>query len=315
MIQSVPRAIAHHLTTNWPILWAARLDVPLVSGLLLLVLEIPIFLLGRRAEQQVWGVGEPGDWKMNVSTVRGLMWMVVLSIALGAVILWLISMRRVYVRDTSPRMVEHPSFIDIVLGTLMIVTPVVAFGFAVPRLTDTGPLSDVGSLFQSFLNPTLILASAEYSSILATFLTSIMRSSIKMVLLSIVVCFAIAVLAEVAVSAAFSLLFPGIDDSTVKNVLFTSFIVWLTWTSYGATRIQMRERLLSITFPSLVLFVGNIQSLISTLIASTGVEWGSKLKGTFVSGEPLAMLLFVVILIALGEVLSRQWARLSQMPK
>jgi hypothetical protein len=314
MVQSAHRAIAHRLTTNWPILWAARLDVPLVSGLLLLVVEVPIFLLGRGAEQKVWGVGEPGDWKMNVSTVRGVMWMAVLSIALATVILWLISMRRVYVRGISPRMVEHPSFIDIVLGTFMIVTPIVAFGFTVPRLTDTGPLSDVGALFRAFLDPTLIFLSAVYSSILATILTGIMRSSLKMVLLSLLVVPVVAVLAELALSVATGLLFPAIENMA-RNLLYTSFIVWLVWMSYGTTRIRARERLLSIAFPSLILFVGNIQTFIATLVASTGVEWSSKLRGTFTSGEPLAMSLFVVILIVLGEVLSRRWARLSQMPK
>ncbi len=45
----------------------------------------------------------------------------------------------------------------------------------------------------------------------------------------------------------------------------------------------------------------------SILIASLGVE-GS-------AAEAMSQVLFVVILIVLAEVLSRQWARLSLMPK
>src|SRR6266571_5247986 len=116
MLQSAFRPISNHLTTNWPVLWAARLDVALAGALLLLVLEVPIFWLGRRVEQLFWGVGEPGYWKLNVSTVRGFMLGAVLLIALGAVILWVISMSRVYVRGISPPMVKHPSIIDIVWG-------------------------------------------------------------------------------------------------------------------------------------------------------------------------------------------------------
>jgi hypothetical protein len=109
-------------------------------------------------------------------------------------------------------------------------------------------------------------------------------------------------------------LVPAIEESAARNaqaasylLVLASFIAWLIWMSHGTTRIRARERLLSITFPSLFVFLIYMGGSISILIASLGVE-GS-------AGEDMSRVLTVVILIVLAEVLSRQWARLSQMPK
>src|SRR2546427_7564538 len=135
MLQSISRTIANHLTTNWPILWAARLDVALACGVLLLVLDVPIYWLGQRVEQQNWG-------GLTASGNRALMWIAASSALLGAIIRWPISVGRVDVRGISPRMVKHPGFIDLLLGTVVIVTPVVAFGYAMP--SDENVQLDVG---------------------------------------------------------------------------------------------------------------------------------------------------------------------------
>ena len=316
MLQSASRTTANYLTTNWPIVWASRLDVALLCGLLVFTVELPIVWLGQSAEQQFWGVGEQQTWTGIVAAIRGFMWTVVLLIALGLVILWLTSVRRAYVCGLSPRMAKHPSYIDILLGTFIIVTPVVAFGFAVPMTPDVpaGPRSDIGSFFRAFLNPALILISVFYSSTLATILTGTLRSSLKMVVLSLLVCPLIAGLVGLAESAAIRLLVPAIEESTARNaqaacylLVLASFIAWLIWMSHGTTRIRARERLLSITFPSLFVFLMYMGGSSNILIASLGVE-GS-------AGEAMSQVLFVVILIVLAEVLTRQWARLSLMPK
>src|SRR5262245_22869808 len=169
MLQSASRTSANYLTTNWPIVWASRLDVALLCGLLAFILELPIVCLGQSAEQQLWGVGEQKTWTGIIAAIRVSMWTVVTLLALGLVILWLTSVRRAYVCGISPRMAKHPSYIDILLGTFIIVTPVVAFGSAVPLKPDgdvaAGPLSDIGSLFRAFLNPALILLSVMSSSV------------------------------------------------------------------------------------------------------------------------------------------------------
>jgi hypothetical protein len=316
MLQSASRTTANYLTTNWPIVWASRLDVALLCGLLLFTVELPIVWSGQSAEQQFWGVGDQQTWTGIIAAIRGSMWTVVTLIALGLVILWLTSVRRAQVCGLSPRMAKHPSYIDILLGTFIIVTPVVAFGFAVPMSPEVaeGPRLDIGSFFRAFLNPALILLSVLYSSMLATILTGTLRSSLKMVVLSLLVCPAIAGLVGLAESTAIRLLFPAIEESTARNaqvasylLVFASFIAWLIWMSYGTTRIRARERLLSITFPSLFVFLMYMDGSISILIASLGVE-GS-------AGEAMSKVLFVLILIVLAEMLSRQWARLSLMPK
>jgi hypothetical protein len=318
MLQSTSRTTANYLTTNWPIAWASRLDVALLCGLLLFTVELPIVWLGQSAEHQFWGVGEEKNWTGIIAAIRVSMWTVVTLIALGLVILWLTSVRRAYVCGLSPRMAKHPSYIDILLGTFIIVTPVVAFGFAVPVKPDgdlvaAGPLSDIGSLFRAFLNPALIPLSVLYSSMLATILTGTLRSSLKMVILSLLVCSVIAGLVPLAVSAAIRLLFPAIEESTVNNataaswvLVLASFVAGLIWMSYGTTRIRARERLLSITFPSLFIFLLHMHGNI-ILIASLGFEWSA--------GLIMFSVLFVIISIVLAEVLSRQWARLSLMPK
>jgi hypothetical protein len=313
MLQSASRTTANYLTMNWPIVWASRLDVALLCGLLVFTVELPIVWLGQSVEQQFWGVGEQQSWTGIVAAIRIAMWTVVLLIGLGLVILWLTSVRRAYVCGLSPRMAKHPSYIDILVGTFIIVTPVVAFGFAVPMTAEvaTGPRTDLGLLFRAFLNPVLILISVWYSSMLATILTGTLRSSLKMVVLSLLVCPVIAGLVGVVEAAAIHLLFFAIGESTAKNaqaasylLVLASFIAWLIWMSHGTTRIRARERLLSITFPSLFVFLLYMGGSIGILL---GVE-GS-------ASEALSQVLFVVILIVLGEMLSRQWARLSLMPK
>ncbi len=316
MLQSASRTTANYLTTNWPIVWASRLDVALLCGLLVFTVELPIVWLGQSAEQQFWGVGDQQTWVGIVAAIRISMWTVITLITLGLVILWLTSVRRAYVCGLSPRMAKHPSYIDILLGTFIIVTPVVAFGFAVPMIADVpaGPRTDLGSLFRAFLNPALIHLSIFYSSILATILTGTLRSSLKMVVLSFLVCPVIAGLVGLAESATIRLLFPAIEESAARNaqaasylLVLASFIAWLIWMSHGTTRIRARERSLSITFPSLFVFLMYMGGSTSILIASLGVE-GS-------AAEAMSQVLFVVILIVLAEVLSRQWARLSLMPK
>src|SRR5215510_5998370 len=313
MLQSASKTTANYLTTNWPIVWASRLDVALLCGLLVFTVELPIVWLGQSAEQQFWGVGEQNTWTGIIAAIRISMWTVVTLIALGLVILWLTSVRRAYVCGLSPRMAKHPSYIEILLGTFIIVTPVVAFGFAVPVRAEAdvaaGPLSDLGSLFRAFLNPALILLSVLYSSTLATILTGTLRSSLKMVILSLLVCPVIAALVGQAESAAIRLLFPTIEESTARNaqaasflLVLASFIAWLIWMSHGTTRIRARERLLSITFPSLFFFLLYMGGSINILTASLGVE-GS-------AAEATSQVLFVLVLIALGEMLSRRWARL-----
>jgi len=213
-------------------------------------------------------------------------------------------------------MAKHPSYIDILLGTFIIVTPVVAFASAVPMTPDvpTGPRTDMGSFFRAFLNPALILLSVMSSSVLATVLTGTLRSSLKIVILSLLVCIVIVGLVGLAESSAIRLLFPAITESTANNaqaasylLVVASFIAWLTWMSHGTTRIRARERLLSITFPSLFVFHMHMDASISILIPSLRVE-GS-------AGEAMSQVLFVLVLILLGEMLSRQWVRLSLMPK
>jgi len=316
MLQSASRTTANYLTTSWPIVWASRLDVVLLCGLLLFTVELPIIWLGQSAEQQFWGVGEQQTWTAIIAAIRISMWTVVPLIALGLVILWLTSVRRAYVCGLSPRMAKHPSYIDILLGTFIIVTPVVAFASAVPMTPDvpTGPRTDIGSFFRAFLNPALILISVYYSTMLATVLTGTLRSSLKMVVLSLLVCPVIAALVGGAESAGIRLLFPAIEESTAKNaqaasflLVLASFIAWLIWMSHGTTRIRARERLLSITFPSLFFFLLYMGGSINILTASLGVE-GS-------AAEATSQVLFVLVLIALGEMLSRRWARLSLLPK
>ena len=316
MLQSASRTTANYLTTNWPIAWASRLDVALLCGLLMFTVEIPIVWLGQSVEQRFWGVGEQSTWTGIIAGIRVSMWTVVTLLALGLVILWLTSVRRAYVCGLSPRMAKHPSYIDILLGTFIIVTPMVAFGFTVPISPEVAaePRLDIGSFFRAFLNPALILLSVAYSTMLATILTGTLRSSLKMVILSLFVCLVIIGTVPLAELAAIRLWFPAIEESTARNataashgLLLASFVAWLIWMSYGTTRIRARERLLSITFPSLFVFVMHMHPNISILIASLGVDASAL--------EPMFSVLFVVILIVLAEVLSRQWARLSLMPK
>src|SRR5215475_14600821 len=254
MLQSASRTTANYLTTNWPIAWASRLDVALLCGLLMFTVEIPIVWLGQNVEQRFWGVGEQSTWTGIIAGIRVSMWTVVTLMALALIILWLTSVRRAYVCGLSPRMAKHPSYIDILLGTFIIMTPVVAFGYAVPLKPDgdvaAGPLSDLGSLFRAFLNPALILLSVMSSSVLATVLTGTLRSSLKMVILSLLVCIVIVSLVGLAESSAIRLLFPTIEESTASNataashvVILASFVAWLIWMSYGTTGIRARERL------------------------------------------------------------------------
>src|SRR5262249_36961827 len=259
MLQSASRTTANYLTTNWPIVWASRLDVALLCGLLVFTVELPIVWVGQSAEQQFWGVGDQQTWTGIVAGIRFSMWTVVLLIALGLVILWLTSVRRAYVCGLSPRMAKHPSYIDILLGTFIIVTPLVAFAFAVPMTAEvpTGPRTDLGSFFRAFLNPALILTSVFYSSMLATILTGTLRSSLKMAVFSLLVCLflypLISGLVALAVAAAIHLLAPAIEEAAVKNaqaagslLVLASFIAWLIWMAHGTTRIRARELLLSI---------------------------------------------------------------------
>jgi hypothetical protein len=53
-----------------------------------------------------------------------------------------------------------------------------------------------------------------------------------------------------------------------------------------------------------------------TLLASVGVDWSGDFTIAFGSRvASIPMLFFVAVLSVVAELLARQWARLSQMPK
>ena len=311
MLQSAFKPLTNHLTTNWPALWAARLDVALACGLLLLALGVPIFWVGRSPMQIKWGTSDVGSM---VALVACLM-------ALGAVILWVISVGRVYIRGMSPQMSQYPRFIDILLGTVMIVTPTMSLSFfAASNVQNIG--------FNLWFVTGIVGSSVALSTMLAFILIAILRSSMRVAMLSFIGVIMLVNIFQSAVTSVVTRWFPSSPDKTATVTtgatveFFTSlaFIAFLIWILSGTTNVRARERLITIGFPALFTFAWNINDDILQLLGMAVREekgFGTNYLATYANPQvafvcaPLAL----AVTIILGEVLSRRWARLTLMPK
>jgi len=311
MLQSAFRPISNYLTTNWPILWAARLDVALACGLLLLVFGAPIFWLGRSPMQIKWGTSDVGSM---VAFVACLM-------ALGAVILWVISVGRVYIRGMSPQMSQYPRFIDILLGTVLIVAPTICLSFfAASNVQNIG--------FNLPFVSGMVGSSVALSTMLAFILITILRSSMRVAMLSFIGVFMSVNIFQSVVTSVITRWFPSSPDKTSTMTtaatveLFTSLavIAFLIWILSGTTHVRARERLVTIGFPALFTFAWNINDDVLQLLGMSVRDekgFGTNYLATYANPQvafvyaPLAL----AITIILGEVLSRRWARLTLMPK
>jgi hypothetical protein len=311
MLQSAFRPISNYLTKNWPTLWAARLDVALGCGLLLLVSGAPIFWLGRVPFRQKWGTNEIGNLVAILATLM----------ATGALVLWVVSVGRVYIRGMSPRMSQYPRFIDILLGTVMIVTPTALLSFvAASDLKNAG--------FNLWFVTGLAWVSVALSTMLAFIVTTILRSSMRMAILSF---FGVLVGSSILQSAVQSLVdpwFPAPPDKTatvtttsmIELVIALAIIAPLIWIVSGTSHVRTRERMITIGFPALFPFAWNINDVVLRW-AGFGVatQQGSGLDYLLTYANPHAAFvhapLALAVTIILGEVLSRRWARLTLMPK
>jgi len=313
MQQSVLRPLTNHLTTNWPILWAARLDVALGCGLLLLVFGAPIFWLGRDPLRQEWGTNEIGSILVIVATLM----------ATGALVLWVISIGRVYIRGMSPQMSLYPRFIDILLGTVMIVTPTMFLSFVA-----ASNFQNIG--FNLWFVTGTVCISVAVSTMLAFILTTILRSSMRVAILSFIGVLAASSILQLAVQSAVNRWFPSPPDKTVtvtvtaagtvELLISLAFIASLIWIVSGTTRVRTRERLITIGFPALFPFVWNINEVVLRWLGfGVPAEQGNGLNFTVIYANAQAAFvqapLALAATIVLGEVLSRRWARLTLMPK
>jgi hypothetical protein len=311
MLQSAFKPLTNHLTTNWPILWAARLDVALGCGLLLLVFGAPILWLGHEPLQQKWGTSEIGNILAIIATLM----------ATGALVLWVISVGRVYNRGMSPRMSQYPRFIDILLGTVMIVAPATILSFVA-----ASNVQNIG--FNLWFVSGMVGLSLMFSTTLAFILITILRSSMRVVLLSLI---------GVMVGSGFLLSvvrfvidrwFPSPPDkaATVTTAVTLEFLMALAFTASliliasGTSHVRARERLITIGFPALFPVVWNINdTALQWLGFGVPAEQGNGLNYLLIYANPLAAFvqapLALALTIILGEVLSRRWARLTLLPK
>jgi hypothetical protein len=310
MLQSAFRPISNHLTTNWPALWAARLDVAFGCGLLLLVFGVPIFWLGRSPLQQKWGATELGSILAIIATLM----------ATGALILWVISVGRVYIRGMSPQMSQYPRFIDILLGTALIVTPSMSLiFFAASNVPNIG--------FNLPFVSGIVGGSIALSTMLAFILITILRSSIKVALLSFFGVIMSTNYFHSAVTSVVILWFPPAPDKTATVTtgatvgLFTALavIAFLIWMLSGTTHLRVRERVIAIGFPPLFAFVWNINDVVLQLFGLAVAEEQGGINYLTTYANPQAAFvcapLALAVTIILGEVLSRRWARLTLLPK
>jgi hypothetical protein len=309
MLQSVFRPISNHLTTNWPVLWAARLDVALACALLLLALGVPIFWMGRSPLQIKWGTTDLGGVVGGVATLM----------ALGAIILWVISVGRVYIRGMSPQMFQYPRFIDVVLGTVMIVTPTVSLGLvAASNIQHIGLNLEFAAI--------VIGSSVALSTMLAFILMTILRSSMRVALLSFIGVVMSVSFFQSAVTSVVTSWLPSPPDKTasvttaVEALTSLAVIASLIWIVSGTTRVRARERLITIGFPALFTFAWSINDAVLQLLGvAIRAEQGSGINYLTTYANPLVAFVHapfaLLVTILLGEVLSRRWARLTLMPK
>jgi hypothetical protein len=311
MLQSALRPLTNHLTTNWPVFWAARLDVALGCGLLLLLFGLPIFWLGRDAFQGKWGTSEIGSIIAIVATLM----------ATGALVLWVLSVGRVYVRGMSPQMSQYPRFIDILLGTIMIVTPATAMSFAAGS-----NVQNIG--FNLWFVTGIVCLSVALSTLLAFILITILRSSMRVALLSFVGVLAVSSIVQSVAQAVVNRWSPSPPEKTaivtttgtVELLIALAMIASLIWIASGMTRARFRERLITIGFPALFPIAWNINDFVLLWLGfAVPAEQGNGFNYLLTYASPQAAFvqapLALAATIILGEVLSRRWARLSQMPK
>jgi hypothetical protein len=302
------------LTTNWPSLWASRLDVALACGLLLLALGVPIFWMGRSPLQIKWGTTELGSIMAVIATLM----------ALGAIILWVISVGRVYIRGMSPQMFQYPRFIDILLGTVLIVSPTVILS-----LVAASNIEHIG--FNLEFVAVVIASSVALSTMLAFILMTILRSSMRVALLSFIGVIMLDSFFESVVTFVVTRWFPSPPDKTatattawtVNALTSLAVIASLIWIMSGTTRVRARERLITIGFPVLFPFAWSANDVALRLlglavipdkpVTDLAVDYLATYANPLVAfvDAPFAL----VITIILGEVLSRRWARLTLMPK
>ena len=314
MLQSAFRPLTNHLTTNWPIVWAARLDVALGCGLLLFGAPIIFWLgrdwLGRDLLQQKWGTTD----------LANLLAFIIALVVAGTLVLWVISVGRVY-RGMSPQMSQYPRFIDILLGTVMIVAPTVVLTF----LAGAQHVQNIG--FDLGVVSGIVGGSVAFSTMLAFILITILRSSMKVALLSFFGVIMSTSYFDSTVTSVVTLWFPPSPDkkATVTTAAAVEFftalavIAFLIWILSGTTHVRARERLIAIGFPPLFAFTWNINDVVLQLLglAVVGDKGGIDYLITYANPQaafvqaPLAL----AVTIILGEVLSRRWARLTLMPK
>jgi hypothetical protein len=311
MLQSAFRPISNHLTTNWPVLWAARLDVALGCGLLLLVFGAPFFWLGRGPLQQKWGTTDLGSILAVIATLM----------ATGALILWVISVDRVYIRGMSPQMSQYPRFIDILLGTVMIVTPTMALSFfAASNVQNIG--------FNLWFVTGMVGTSVALSTMLAFILMTILRSSMRVALLSFFGIFLSTSILQSAITSVITRWFPSPPEKTatvtttgtIELLIALAVIACLIWILSGTTHVRVRERLITIGFPALFTFAWSINDVVLQLLGvAVPAEQGNGINYLITYANPQVAFVYaplaLAITIILGEVLSRRWARLTLMPK
>jgi hypothetical protein len=311
MLQSAFRPISNHLTMNWPILWAARLDVALGCGLLLLVFGVPIFWLGREALQQKWGTTDLGS---ILAVATALM-------ASGALVLWVISVGRVYIRGMSPQMSQYPRFIDILLGTVMIVAPSMTLSFVA-----ASNVQNIG--FNLWFVAGMVGISVALSTMLAFILIAILRSSMRVALLSFFGVFVSTSILQSAITSVVTRWFPSPSEKTaavtaagtIELLVALAVIGCLIWTLSRTSHVRVRERLITIGFPALFTFAWSINDIVlQWLGVAVLAEQGNGLNYLITYANPQVAFvqapLALAITIILGEVLSRRWARLTLMPK
>jgi len=261
-----------------------------------------------------WGTTELGD---VVAVIAALM-------ALGAIILWVIAVDRVYIRGMSPQMFQYPRFIDVVLGTIMIVTPTLSLG-----LVTASNLEHIG--FNLEFVAIAIGSSVAVSTMLAFILMTILRSSMRVALLSFIGVFLSASYFQSAVTSVVALWFPSPPDktatmttaATVDALTALAIIASLIWIVSGTTRVRARERLITIGFPALFIATWGANDLALRLlgVAVLPEKGGSDLSINYIATYANPLVAFVhapfalATTIVLGEVLSRRWARLTLMPK
>ena len=113
MLRSLLRKSSDALSTNHPILWAARLDLALLLAVALLAVCFPLGWLSAR-------VGGAAAITQGIRTASTIL---MFGIVVSAVLYWFSAVQKAAYRDIAPRHQRHPSVLELFVGAALIAAP------------------------------------------------------------------------------------------------------------------------------------------------------------------------------------------------